>query len=335
LLLAGVFATAGVAKLLDRQGSRQALAGFGVPERGLVVAVVLLPLAELATAVALIPRPSAQWAGVAALLLLLGFIGGIGNALARGRAPDCHCFGQLHSEPAGQGTLIRNAALAVAAAVVAFEGPGPSLGEWIGARTGTELVAVGSGAAAVSLGAFAFRLWQQNRGLRRALDETRAELGALPPGLPVGAVAPGFSLPSVRGETITLEALRGRGRPIALVFVAPGCGPCEKLFSDLGRWQATVADHLTVAIISTGGRAENLAAAQSSGADVLLQRNSEVMRAYRVGGTPATVVVSAEGRVACAPASGSITSESLIRLTLRRHGMSAAPNSPAPPQPVA
>jgi uncharacterized membrane protein YphA (DoxX/SURF4 family) len=53
LLLAVVFATAGVGKLLDRAGSRTALAAFGVPEAVVPVASVLLPAAELATAVAL------------------------------------------------------------------------------------------------------------------------------------------------------------------------------------------------------------------------------------------------------------------------------------------
>ena len=37
----------------------------------------------------------------AALALLLAFVGGIVVNLARGTTPDCHCFGQLHSEPAG------------------------------------------------------------------------------------------------------------------------------------------------------------------------------------------------------------------------------------------
>lgn len=333
-VLAGVFATAGVAKLLDRQGSRTALGGFGVPEWALSPAAVLLPLAELATAGALVPRPSAQWGGLAALVLLLGFIAGISNALARGRAPDCHCFGQLQSAPAGRGTLIRNAALAVPAAIVTLEGPGPSIGSWVAARSIAELVAVAGAAASVVLGALAIRLWRENRGLQRGLDDARAELAMLPPGLPVGAIAPSFAVPNVHGETITLEQLCARGRPVVLVFVAPGCGPCEKLVPELGRWQTTVADTLTLAVVSSGSRAENMASVRDSAAEVLLQEDSEVMKAYRVLATPSTVVVSPEGRVASAPVSGSVTTESLIRLTLRRQ-TEAFPEAPvASPQPV-
>src|SRR3954454_14585054 len=106
LFLAAVFATAGAAKLFDLPGNRDALRGFGVPEPLVRPIGVLLPLAELSTAVALVARPSAQWAGLAALVLLLAFIGGIANAMRKGQAPDCHCFGQISSEPAGQGTLV-------------------------------------------------------------------------------------------------------------------------------------------------------------------------------------------------------------------------------------
>ena len=44
------------------------------------------------------------WLAFAAIVaaLLLAFVGGIAFNMARGNAPDCHCFGQLHSEPAGR-----------------------------------------------------------------------------------------------------------------------------------------------------------------------------------------------------------------------------------------
>src|SRR5690349_7536129 len=108
VLLALVFLVAGLAKLTDLAGSRQALRDFGVPAFLAPSFGVLLPLAELAVAVALLPTSSAWWGAVGALALLLIFVTGIGYNLARGRTPDCHCFGQLHSAPAGWSTLIRN-----------------------------------------------------------------------------------------------------------------------------------------------------------------------------------------------------------------------------------
>ncbi len=63
ILLAVVFATAGVAKLLDRRGTREALEGFGVPGSPYLWSDPA-PVAELATAVALGPRPLRNGAGL-------------------------------------------------------------------------------------------------------------------------------------------------------------------------------------------------------------------------------------------------------------------------------
>jgi methylamine dehydrogenase accessory protein MauD len=334
ILLAVVFATAGVAKLLDRTGTREALQGFGVPSFALATGAILLPVAELATAVALVPHPSAQWGGIAALVLLLGFIAGITNALLRGEAPDCHCFGQLQSEPAGRGTLARNIVLAAMAGLVTVEGPGPSVTAWAGARSAAELVAVAAGVAAVVLAAVALRLWQSNRDLRRDLGQARAELAEFPPGLPVGAPAPGFSLRNIEGETVTLDALRARGRPVMLVFISPGCGPCQLLFPELLRWQAMLANEITIAVISDGTPAENRVIVGDRGAQVLLQERLEVMRAYRVSGTPVTVLINSEGKIASQPISGAITGESFIRLTVRRAAAASGSGQIAPAQPV-
>ena len=121
LLLSAVFLVAGGAKLADPAGARQALIGFGVPQRPTPTFEVALPLAELAVALALIPVASALLGAVGALALLLFFVFAIGANLALGRTPDCHCFGQLHSAPAGWSTLARNAVLALIATFLVFQ----------------------------------------------------------------------------------------------------------------------------------------------------------------------------------------------------------------------
>jgi hypothetical protein len=319
MLLTLVFATAGVAKLLDRSGTRRALSDFGVPVSALTVGSILLPLAELATALALIPAATAQWGGVAAMALLLGFSAGIALAMREGKAPDCHCFGQLHSAPAGRNTLLRNLALVVPAAFVAVKGPGPTLSSWVADRTAAELVAAASGLAAVVLGSLALRYWRENRILNNHLEGARAELAVLPTGLPVGAVAPDFFLSSARtGETVTLEELCALGRPVALFFVSTSCGSCAEAFADAGRWQTTLARDLTVAIISDGDPAENLRAVGNDAADVLIQKTGEVNRAYRIRGTPTALVISPQRRIASGLVSANPALESLIRLTVRQ-----------------
>src|SRR5947207_2623787 len=124
--------------LAELAGSRQALRDFGVPARLANPFGVLLPLAELAVVVALLLPISAWWGGLGSLILLLLFVAGIGYNLAQGRQPDCHCFGQLHSAPAGWPTLFRNLVLAAIAGFVVGLGPRytePNVLGWLGALT--------------------------------------------------------------------------------------------------------------------------------------------------------------------------------------------------------
>src|SRR4051794_24193425 len=97
LVLAGVFIVAGVGKLADLPGFRATLRGFGVGERLARIGAVALPIAELTAATALLVQPLVMWGAAAALGLLLAFTGAMVNALARGDAPDCGCFGALQS----------------------------------------------------------------------------------------------------------------------------------------------------------------------------------------------------------------------------------------------
>ena len=57
-------------------------------------------------------------AAAGTLALLPSFIVAIGVSMARGRRPDCHCFGQLHSAPIGWPALARNALLSAMAGLV-------------------------------------------------------------------------------------------------------------------------------------------------------------------------------------------------------------------------
>src|SRR5512139_1671746 len=97
LFLFGVFALAGIGKLLDRKGSEKAVREFGVPAGVAGPTAFILPIVELVIAIGLLFTGSSWMAAIGALLLLLIFIGGMLYQMAQGKAPDCHCFGQLHS----------------------------------------------------------------------------------------------------------------------------------------------------------------------------------------------------------------------------------------------
>src|SRR5262249_60555088 len=99
------------------EGSARAAREFG-PGRFAPVAAVLVPLVELALAAALFPASSARFAAAGAAMLLAAFAVAIAVALARGRRPDCRCFGKLHSYQAAPAALLRNTALAALAVLV-------------------------------------------------------------------------------------------------------------------------------------------------------------------------------------------------------------------------
>ena len=123
ILLAAVFAVAGVAKLLNPAETRKTIAEFGV--RPILVNSLgsLLPAAELAVAVFLLAAPWAWWGALGALTLLSTFIAAIAMNLLKGRTPACHCFGQIRSKPIGWVTAGRNAALALCAGLIVWAGP--------------------------------------------------------------------------------------------------------------------------------------------------------------------------------------------------------------------
>jgi Methylamine utilisation protein MauE len=162
IALAAVFALAAVTKLADLRGSRDAVAGFGVPERLAGPLGLLLPLGELAVAVALLPAESTRIGALGATLLLTVFVVAIGLSLARGTAPDCHCFGQIHSEPVGWRSLARNgvlAAIAIFVVVAGWRQGGPSAIAWIGQLSDAAAVAVGGTVAIIALAGAGAAAW--------------------------------------------------------------------------------------------------------------------------------------------------------------------------------
>lgn len=319
MALAAVFIAAGVGKLLDLQGSRQAMRDFGLPRNIADVAGVALPLAELIAAVALVIRPTAQLGAALALILLLGFIAGIGNALRQGTAPDCHCFGQIHSAPAGRGTLIRNGVLALFALFAIIEGTGPTVNGWVNARSPAELVAVGIGAVAAILAIYAAQLWAEARSLRQNMGAAQRMAAAAPPGLPVGAIAPEFALQNVHGDEISLSALLGGDRPVLLIFASPFCGSCAELFPNIRRWQATLAERITIAIISSGSFKDNRGLYDEHKLDrLLIQKDAELIESYRIRGTPTAILIESDGKITSVPAEGVFGIEPMIRSVLRR-----------------
>ncbi len=315
LILVAVLAAAGTAKLLDLEGSRRAMESFGVPQRLASPLGTLLPLAELATAALLLVGVSGRsgalvGGALSALALLVVFCAGITLNLARGRAPDCHCFGQLHSRPASGRTLARNGALLTLAAFVAGGGN-----------------PVWAAAAALAAGAtLALASLLSRRRAAQLIQPTTLQ------GLPLGSRAPGFELTALGGQRLSLAGLLERGRPVLLVFTSPNCGPCIALAPEVAAWQRSHAGDLTIAVIERGESRHHTAAEKDGRQDVLLAGDDDIAGAYRAEGTPSAVLVAADGRIASAVAPGGPAIEALLARTVpgfdRFTTEPAAPSAP-------
>ena len=352
LLLAGVFALASLAKLADLRGSRAAVAGFGVPERLARSLGTLLPIAELAVAAALLPAGSAREGALGAVALLGVFIAAIARSMARGEAPDCHCFGQLHSEPAGRRTLARNLVLAALAAFVAAEGwsnAGPSATAWVGRLGATGAVALAAGLAIGALAALTawalLALLKQNGRMLFRIEELEAQLdpdGSRPAavahrGLPLGEKAPAFSLHGLYGESVTLESLFSADTPVMLLFTDPSCGPCNALMPQISTWQRELSGALTIAVLTRGAPEENRAKVREHGiVSVWLDHGLTVYDAYRASGTPGAVLIDGRGRIASDIVAGVDAIAALVAEATRAPELPvvqipARPPSPPPP----
>jgi thiol-disulfide isomerase/thioredoxin len=320
--LSAVLAAAGVGKLRHQAGARDAIVGFGVAPALAPGLAIVVPAAELAIAVLLIPVATAAWAAAAALLLLAVFTGAILLNLSRGRTPACNCFGVASRRPIGAPTLVRNGILMALAAFVAVAGwsdAGASLLEWF-ARLSTPVVAgiLLAAAFAASVGLFAWlgrssreEDWDDDDEEDEEYDDDEGDERSA---LPVGATAPAFVAEDLDGNVLGLASLRRPGVPTLLVFADPNCGSCLALLPDVARWQRELAGDLTVVVVAAGNAEEVRAETDVHGlADVVVQRERSVSDAYRMGGTPAAIVVGADGRIAVEEAEGAEEIHLLIR----------------------
>ncbi len=320
VLLLVVFASSATAKLLSWTSTVESLTDFGVPSRISAPSSVLLIGAEYAIAAALIPRATASWAALAAAALLALFTVALASQLLRGKRPRCRCFGALSAKEIGWPDVARNVILGGLAFFVALHPRGAGFGSLLGilSRLSTEQrLWIGLGFANLALLAAIVALLvqvvrQQGRmllrfdGLEQRLQGGPPEFPATPPaGLPLGTPAPEFTLSQVGGGSATLAGLLMNEKPALLVFSNPDCGPCQALFPEVASWQRDLAGTLTVAIVSEGSASANRAKISVHGVErVLLQTGREVAEQYEAHGTPAAVVISADGRIAVPLAQG-------------------------------
>lgn len=338
LLLAFVFLLAGGTKLADPAGTRKALRNFGLPSALAKSGMLLLPLAELAVAALLIPVHTI-WLGAWGSVILLGvFLIAVGAAMAIGRKPDCHCFGQLHSAPVGWPTLSRNIVLAGCASWLVWGSPRYSALDpwaWFMSLTGNAFkialsVAILAAIAFLQVVSRARPKEEAPPEPVRAMEEEEEESEQTPPsapapafepsapgplgvGLEIGTVAPEFELPALDGTRCSLESLRARGRDVMLIFSSPFCESCNVVAQKLVKWMREMEGLPQIVLISRGKPEDNLAKLKDfDRSRVLLQIESEVSSAYDSIATPTAVLIGADGTIRSKLATGVAAIQQLL-----------------------
>ena len=125
--------------------------------------------------------------------------------------------------------------------------------------------------------------------------------GAGLPELAVGRVAPGFSLPSLRGgQKVSLAGFAGH--PVVLNFFASWCQNCRAELSAFAKVSSAPYGALRFVGVDTDdaspGRARSLLAAAGDNYPVGVDRNGDVATSlYLVQALPVTVFISANGRI--------------------------------------
>ncbi len=312
LILAGIFSVAGAAKLADIAGSRKAFADFGVPASLAGPLAIGLPAAEIAIAISLIFVQSSWYGSIGAAVLLAGFIGGMAYQMAKGNAPDCHCFGQLHSEPVSPKSLVRNVVILVPALVLAIAGRGGQ-GLSIGSMN-IEIVQLFAVFACVGLlvavGFYLQKISGKQDQIMRRIEllelissdgdaVVRKDAGDPRDGLPIGAYLPEFDLRDLDGKQVTNADVFADRMPTIFLFVSPTCTPCQAMAPMFDGWATELDGRVNFVFVSSGTAETNIKKFGGSGKNtVLLQNEREFADLVYAKWTPSAIFVDAEGKVA-------------------------------------
>jgi uncharacterized membrane protein YphA (DoxX/SURF4 family) len=125
VVVGGVFVVAGALKIPDPAAAVRAVRAYQLLPEALVAPVAFgLPVIEIAVGLALLLGVFVRTAAIAAAVLLMVFLVGVGSAWARGLQIDCGCFGNGGQVGAGEtaypAEVLRDLALLVAALALAW-----------------------------------------------------------------------------------------------------------------------------------------------------------------------------------------------------------------------
>lgn len=317
VLVSATFLVSGLAKLPARRATADAMISLRLPARSLHgLAATAVPIAEIVLALAVwIPVPGLPVALAAlALLLVIAYWLIIARALGFEERVSCSCFGTLGSPEISGLTLGRNTLLLVLAVL--------SLAGAIFGASAQALVhqPVPLGQLAASVLAACLLTLLTVSGVRSSADTgeggaperasaTDTASGSGPEeddDLPdYERTATPFGMLQSEGEAPTTLATLTAQRAALLVWVRPGCGPCERVLNAVPAWREALEDVLTIRTLfrrppeeldaSVRERAVSTAAYDIEG---------NLGRSLGVRSSPGAVLLGADGMLAGGPVGG-------------------------------
>lgn len=313
LLLAVLLTISGVAKIKAPQEVASAFAQLRMPKAvSTPVVRQVFPWAEIGLAVLLIvlPKPWSLVAAVAAVLLMLVYLGIIVRALGFGYPITCGCFGRLGLGEVTRRTAVRNGLLVLVAA----------LGVWSATADGSVLSRLVAADATtwVWLGLLALTVLvvvvtfggEPSAGLSR-------------PQTPDAQVPDGSDeLDDYLRQPIPygmLEGPDGSRHPLhelamtsahLLVFVSPGCGACGQVIPQIKGWDEALPPVTVRAVVAMPLDMARQSAPHLEGV-VLHDPDASVARTFGVG-NPGAVLLGTDGLLAGGPVTGTHAVEQLV-----------------------
>ncbi len=326
LALAVVFGVAGIAKLFDPMGSEKAFGDFGLPKALARPMVYVLPIFELAIAAALLFVQSSWFGAVGAAGLFLIFTAGMLYQMAKGKSPDCHCFGQIHSEPVGVSSIVRNILMLIPAVFLVAQGISTQGTDLIITRQDFTQFGIGIVLMVLLLAAVLLlrKISEQQDQIVRRIEimelvgreggsVEREAIGHPREGLTIGALIPDFDLPDLDGQVVTLDLIKADAKPVLFIFVSPTCSPCRAMVPRFDKWQNELEDKVNFVFISNRDPDDNREKFGSVVTKrILLQNETEISDLFRAKWTPMAVLMDVNGRVASFTGAGDIGITELI-----------------------
>ncbi len=297
LTCSAVLLLSGVAKLRDAGAVDAAFGSMGVPAPFDAAWVRrLLPWAEVGLGLWLLVATGPALVVVAGLVLglFLAYLGLVLRALRSPAPVDCGCFGAVGESRVTAVTAWRNGLLVLAAALTLVAGfrevsvlgdlGVPGVWAWLVAAALTVAVAV--------------LVTHRSDGTASAATDDEYVRHPIPRAQVLDA-----------GGSLLLVEHEARRAAHLLVFLNPGCGPCQSIGPDLGSWREALGPTVAVRAVVRG--APHTASAFPYLEDAWFDPHGVAREAFGVG-APSAVLLGADGALAGGPVHGEADVRSFV-----------------------